>query len=138
MSEKNKANARRIIREIFNYESVNNLGELIAEDVVIYDTDKELHGLEQLRQGITNLHVAFPDLHYTIDELLADGDKVVARCRGTGTHKGPFRGVAATGKKMVYTVILIWRFSGDKMCEHWSVSDVFGILQQLEVVQVRS
>jgi steroid delta-isomerase-like uncharacterized protein len=138
MSEKNKALARQIIEEIFNGSNLPNLEALIGKDVVIHDTDKELHGLEQLRQGIKNLHTAFPDLNYTIEELLADNGKVAVRCRGKGTHAGSFRGIAPTGKKMTYTVILIWRFENDKMVEHWAVSDVYGMLQQLEVIQVKS
>lgn len=57
---------------------------------------------------------------------------------GTGTHRGPFRGIAATGKPMRYMVILIWRFAGGKLAEHWSVSDVYGLLQQLDVVQTKA
>jgi SnoaL-like polyketide cyclase len=69
-------------------------------------------------------------------ELLAEDDKVVARCKGSGTHQGSFRGIPATGKKMTYPVIFIWRFVADKMAEHWAVSDVYGMLQQLEVIQI--
>lgn len=136
MSEKNKAVACRIIEDIFSRGNPGNLEELISENIIIHDTDKELHGLQQLRQGIQNLHIAFPDLNYIIDDLLADGDKVIARCKGSGTHNGPFRGIPPTGKRMTYTVILIWRFENDKMVEHWSVSDVFGMLQQLEVIEI--
>ena len=137
MSEKNKILARRIIEDIFNNGNINNLEALVSNEVIIHDTDKELRGLSQLRQGINNLHTAFPDLHYVIEDLLGDDDKVIARCKGAGTHHGPFRGIPPTGKKMTYSVILIWRFSKDKMCEHWSVSDVFGMLQQLEVIEIR-
>ena len=138
MSEKNKEYARRIIAEIFNKGKIENLGELVAENVVIHDTDKELHGLDQLRQGITNLHTAFPDLYYEIEDLLSDKDKVIARCIGSGTHLGTFRNIPETGRKMTYSVILIWRFESNKLCEHWAVSDVFGMLQQLQVIQVIS
>jgi predicted ester cyclase len=89
-----------------------------------------------IRQGITNLHTAFPDLHYSIEELLTDNDKVVARCIGAGTHLGSFRNIPPTGKKMVYTVIMIWRFANNKLSEHWSVSDVYGMLQQLQVIKI--
>lgn len=139
IQEENKAIARRIITEVFcSSGNIANLGALAAPDILIHDTDKELRGLEQLRQGIAALHAAFPDLHYTIDDLLADGDKITARCQGAGTHHGPFRGIAATGKPMRYTVILIWRFAGGKLAEHWSVSDVYGMLQQLDVVQLKA
>jgi predicted ester cyclase len=90
------------------------------------------------KAGLEKLHAAFPDLEYTIEDIFSEGNKVVARCKGAGTHLGPFRDIPATGKKMNYTVILIWLFSDGKLIEHWSVSDVYGMLQQLEVIQVKS
>jgi steroid delta-isomerase-like uncharacterized protein len=137
MSEKNKIVAQRIVEDIFNKTNINNLEELVSNEIVIHDTDKQLRGLDQLRQGINHLHTAFPDLQYIIEDLLEDDDKVIARCKGTGTHDGPFRGIPATGRKMAYSVIMIWRFTGNKLCEHWSVSDVFGMLQQLEVIEIK-
>ena len=136
MSEKIKTLAKRIIDEIFNNADISKLDELVTKNVVIHDTDKELFGLDQLSQGIKNLHTAFPDLHYTIEDLLADADKVIIRCTGSGTQNGSFRGITATGKKMTYTAIIIWRFMDDKMCEHWAVSDVYGMLQQLDAIQI--
>ncbi|WP_018614890.1 ester cyclase [Segetibacter koreensis] len=137
MSNKNELLARRIINEIFSQKNLNSFYELISEDITIHDTDKEIHGLENLKVGINNLHIAFPDLNYDIEDILLDGDKVVARCKGSGTHLGTFRGISATDKKMNYTVILIWRFSDGKLIEHWSVSDVYGMLQQLEVINIK-
>ena len=136
--DKNKILTRRIIQDIFNGSNLDNLSELIAENVVIHDTDKEIKGLENLRVGIANLHAAFPDLHYEIEDILSDNDKISARCKGSGTHLGSFRGIAATGRKMIYTVIFIWRFKNDKLEEHWSVSDVYGMLQQLQVIPLTS
>jgi steroid delta-isomerase-like uncharacterized protein len=137
MSEINKALARRIIDEIFSRNNISSLEELISENVTVYDTDKELHGLDQLKKGIANLHGAFPDLHYTIEDMLADNDKIIIRCKGAGTHQGSFRGIPATGKKMNYTAIIIWRFDNGKMIDHWAVSDVYGMLQQLDVIEVK-
>src|SRR3954466_6181737 len=93
MSEANKLIAKRIIEEIFNKSDFTSLDELISEDITIHDTDKELLGLGQLRQGVVNLHIAFPDLHYVIEDLLQDNDKITLRCTGSGTHGGIFRGV---------------------------------------------
>jgi len=137
MLNKNELIAQRIITEIFSKNNFSNLSELISEDIVIHDTDKEIHGLENLRIGINNLHIAFPDLNYKTEDIFSNNDKVVARCKGSGTHLGSFRGIPATGKKMNYTVILIWRFFEYKLIEHWSVSDVYGMLQQLEAIDVK-
>jgi steroid delta-isomerase-like uncharacterized protein len=138
MSETNKETARRIVDEVFSRGKVTLLESMIAEDVVIHDTDKELHGLEQLRKGVIALRAAFPDLTYRIEDLLADGEKVIARCVGEGTHIGVFRTIPPTGKRMSYRVIFIWRFAEDKLAEHWSVSDVYGMLQQLGVVTLNA
>ena len=136
MLNKNELIAQRIITEIFSRKDFNNFSELISEDIVIHDTDKEIHGLENLRVGINNLHIAFPDLNYKIEDIFSNSDKVVVRCKGSGTHLGTFRGIPATGKKMNYMVILIWRFFECKLIEHWSVSDVYGMLQQLQVITI--
>lgn len=136
MSEKNKALAKQIIDEVFSRGHVDDLASVIASEIVIHDTDKELQGLEQVRQGILALRIAFPDLQYIIEDLLSDGDKVIARCIGEGTHNGMFRTIPPTGKKMSYSVIFIWRFADDKLAEHWSVSDVYGMLQQLGTIRI--
>lgn len=136
MSEKNKALTVRILEEVFSRGNLDLLASVISDKIVIHDTDKELVGLTQLRQGILALRNAFPDLQYKIEDLLSDGDKVIARCKGTGSHQGVFRNIPPTGKKMLYTVIFIWRFAEGKLAEHWSVSDVYGMLQQLEVIQI--
>ena len=137
MLNRNEILAQKIITEIFSRKDFNNLSELISEDIVIHDTDKDIHGLENLRVGINNLHIAFPDLNYEIEDIFSNNDKVVVRCKGSGTHLGSFRGIPATFKKMNYTVILIWRFFESKLIEHWSVSDVYGRLQQLEVIDIK-
>jgi len=138
MLNKNEIIAQKIITEIFSQKDFSNFSGLISEDIVIHDTDKEIHGLENLRVGINNLHIAFPDLSYQIEDIISNNDKVVARCKGSGTHLGSFRGIPATARKMNYTVILIWRFFEGKLIEHWSVSDVYGMLQQLEVIEIKA
>ena len=129
----NKIITAKIIEDIFNGGAMENLSSLIAPGIVVHDTDKEIVGLEALRSGIANLHHAFPDLHYTIEDVMAENDKVTIRAIGTGTHKGLFRNIAPTGKAIRYTVILMWRFEDQMLAEHWSVSDVVGIFQQLGV-----
>ena len=126
--------ALRIIEEIFNRSNPDSLADLIAENIAVHDADKEITGLQQLRQGITNLHLAFPDLQYTVEDILEEGDRVVIRYKGKGTHRGIFRGIPPTGKHMQYSGMLIWRFADGKLAEHWAVSDVLGMLQQLDVL----
>jgi steroid delta-isomerase-like uncharacterized protein len=129
----NKVFAYRILEEIFSHGNLSNMDELFSPDIVIHDPDKELRGLEQVKQGIMRLRMAFPDLHYTAEDMIAEEDKVVIRFTGQGTHRGEFRGVPPTDKKMTYTGIMILRFVKKKVVDYWAVSDALGIYRQLGV-----
>src|SRR4030095_16238217 len=99
MSAENKAIARSIIEDIFNGRAMHNLDVLVTPGIIVHDTDKELVGIEALRIGIGNLHKAFPDLHYIIADMVAEGDRVALRAIGEGTQLGAFRGIPASGNK---------------------------------------
>ena len=77
---------------------------------------------------------AFPDLHATIDVLVAEGGLVAGRMTTTGTHKGDFLGIAATGKQVKFSEIHIVRIANGKATEHWGNSDDMGMMQQLGVI----
>jgi predicted ester cyclase len=77
---------------------------------------------------------AFPDLHLTIEDLIAEGDKVVDRQTARGTHQGTFMGIPPTGKQITVTAMNISRIVGGKIVEHWVELDTLGMLQQLGVV----
>lgn len=129
----NKVFAYRILEEIFSHGNLSNMDELFSPDIVIHDPDKELRGLEQVKQGIMRLRMAFPDLHYTAEDMIAEEDKVVVRFTGQGTHRGEFRGVPPTDKNMTYTGIMILRFVRKKVVDYWAVSDALGLYRQLGV-----
>jgi predicted ester cyclase len=129
----NKRIAARILNEVFSQADLSHYEELFAPDFVVHDPDKELRGMEQVKTGILRLHSAFPDLHYTAEDVIAGGDKVVIRFSGRGTHRGEFRGVPATGKPITYIGVMILRFVASKAVEYWAVSDVLGIFRQLGV-----
>ena len=130
----NKVLARRIVEEVFSQGKLSHIDELFAPGIVVHDPDKELRGMEQVKQGILRLRMAFPDLHYTVEDIIAEGDKVMMRFTGRGTHRGEFRGVPPTGKKMTYTGIMILRFVESKVVDYWAVSDALGIFRQLGVI----
>ena len=88
-------------------------------------------GAEALKEVFTRLHGVFPDLHVTIEDLIAEGDKVVSRNSVTGTHRGEYLGLQATGKQITYKEIFIFRFAGGRIAETWGVVDVFSQLRQL-------
>jgi steroid delta-isomerase-like uncharacterized protein len=77
---------------------------------------------------------AFPDVKATVEDLMADGDKVVARVSYRGTHQGAFRGIPPTGKQIAVTGINIFRIANGKLVEHWGLTDRLAVLQQLGVV----
>ena len=133
--EENKALMRRFYEEI----SKGNLAvvdELTAVDFV--DHSPFVPGLAPGRQGtlelFTMIRAAFPDLRITAEDMVAEGDKVVARVTMSGTHRGEFMGIAPTGKQITVGIIEILRIAGGKMVEHWNVVDSLGMMQQLGAV----
>jgi predicted ester cyclase len=89
---------------------------------------------EGLKQFISLFRAGFPDLHFTIEDMIAAGDTVVVRQTYRGTHKGELMGISPTGKQVTITSIDIGRFTGGKLVEHWGATDSLGLLQQLGVV----
>jgi steroid delta-isomerase-like uncharacterized protein len=88
-------------------------------------------GAELLKQLFSRLHRAFPDLHVTIEDLIAEGDKVVARDTVTGTHQGEYMGLPATGRAVTYNEIFVCRFRDARIAETWGVVDVLTQMRQL-------
>ena len=84
-----------------------------------------------IEQGISARLAAFPDIHVTVDEQVAEGDKVSTRRTSTGTHSGMYRGIEPTGKQVTWTQISIVRFEEGKIVEDWPVADELGLLQKL-------
>ena len=87
-----------------------------------------------MKEEFARLHRAYPDLHITIEDLIAEGDKVVSRNSVTGTHRGEYMGIPPTGKSVTYNEIFILRFLNGRIAETWGVVDVFSQLKQLGVI----
>ena len=83
---------------------------------------------------VRHYYTAFPDIQVKVENLIAEGDKVVSHVISHGTHKGELMGIAPTGKQVTVPVICISRFEGDKIVEDWEIIDLFGMLQQLDVI----
>ena len=135
-TEQNKALVRRLMEEVFDRGNISLIDELFAPDFVEHE---ELPpGIPTDREGVKQLSLmlrsAFPDLKATIDDLLAEGDKVAARMTWRGTHKGEFMGIPPTGKSVSVGVIDVVRFAGDKFVEHWGLMDTASMMQQLGAV----
>ena len=135
MSEQNKALYRRFVDEIINGKNTSGIGDLMAVDMVDHNLmPGQAPGLEGMEQLMTMFLSAFPDLHTTIDVLIAEGDIVAGRMTTTGTHRGDFMGIPATGKQVKFSEIHIIRIANGKAVEHWGNSDDMGMMQQLGVI----
>ena len=136
-SEEIKHLNRRLVEEGFSSGNLAVIDELIASDCVDH-TLGTIPGLSAGREGVKQFFLmfrnAFPDLRYIIEDVIAEGDKVVTRTTWVGTQKGPFLGIPATGKQVKVTGIDITRWAGGKAVEHWANQDALGMMQQLGVV----
>lgn len=129
------ASIRRLY-DIINGGDIDGFGRLLVDDFVEHE---ELPGLPPTKAGTLNyfrmLVAAFPDMRMIAEDVIASGDKAVARVRVTGTHKGPFMGIPATGKRVDVKIIDIIRFGDDgRAREHWGVVDQLAMMQQLGVI----
>jgi steroid delta-isomerase-like uncharacterized protein len=132
-TEQNKAAVRRM------YEGVHNRGdwavcdELLAPEFVDHAAPpgNTSRGPESLKQTIGILRGAFPDLHNSVEDMVAEDDKVAFRVTSTGTHRGDFFGLPPTGRSFVQEQVHIVRLADGKFVEHWAARDDLGMMQQL-------
>ena len=138
MSEANKEKARRFMEEGFGQGKLEILDEVLDPDFVCYDPNSEsgeVRGAETIKQEIEWFRNAVPDLTYTVEDQVAEGDKVVSRYTATGTHQGEFFGVAPTGKRIEMSGIQIDRFDENgKMVEEWPEYDLLGAMKQMGAI----
>ncbi len=132
--EENKAIVRRLFEE-FNKHNVALLDKLMAPDY--FDHALQSRSLEDYKQFITMFINGFPDFHVTIEDIIAEGDKVWVLVKFTGTHTGEFRGLAPTGKKCEITVVHIYRIFNGKVVENWSIDDWMDCYKQLGVIEYK-
>jgi hypothetical protein len=111
------------------------IDEIFATSVVFHSSiEKDVYGLKEYKQYFSALYDAFPDVHWTLDDLVAEGEKVVVRYTLTGTHKGEYMGVPSTNKKVAFWGIGIDRFAGGKIVEEWARYDTLDFMQQLGAI----
>jgi predicted ester cyclase len=137
MSEQNKAAFRAIPEQVINTGNLAAADQYFADDFVDHTAPPGLPaGLAGFKAYITILRGAFPDLHLTVEDVVAEGEKVVVRVTSRGTMKGDFLGMKPTSKTATWTEIHIGRYVGGKVAEHWATIDQLGILQQLGLVAI--
>jgi steroid delta-isomerase-like uncharacterized protein len=131
--EQHKALVRRYIETVWNQGDPSVIDELVAQDYIQHAKGVP-PGRAGVQQFFTALRAAFPDIHNTIEDMLAEGDKVVWRSTIRGTHTGPFRGIPPTGKQVTITAINILRIVDGQFVENWGEQDNLGLMQQLGVI----
>ncbi len=122
-TEENKALARRVYEETMNQRNLAVLDEFYVPDFVYHGTSRTIQGVEALKQALSLYFSAFPDLRLTMEDLIAEGDRVVVRFTYRGTHTGDFMGMPPTGKQLVVPGIGIMRVVNGKVLEEWVNQD---------------
>jgi predicted ester cyclase len=131
----NTRTVERIPLEVLNNGNFGLLDELVATDFVEHSPQPGVPPTrEGFKQTVIALKTAFPDLQYTIDDSIESGDRIVHRLTGSGTMKGDFMGMPATGKRATWTEIHIGRVADGCLTEHWGLVDQLAMLVQLGVV----
>jgi steroid delta-isomerase-like uncharacterized protein len=138
-AEVNKALARRWVEELFNAGNLEVADEIIAPDHVHHDpTLPDIPpGPEGQKQVVNLYRGAFTNAHISIEDQLAEGDRVVTRWTSSGTHQGELMGVAPTGNQVTITGVTINRVSDAKIVESWTNYDALGMMQQIGAVPER-
>ena len=129
--EENKAIVRRFI-EAYNKRNLDLFDDFLAPDYFDHTNKVDIEGLKQL---MNMAFKAFPDFHETIEDIIAEGDKVWARITFTGTHTGEFMGIAPTGKKITTEMVDIFRIAKGKLVEYRDVNNNLDYLKKLGIIE---
>ena len=134
-TEQNKSIVRRWVEEGWNQGQLAVVDQLYTPNFLQHEPPPApVTSSEALKQYVAAYRSAFPDLHFTVEDLIADADKVVWRFASTGTHGGAFMGIPATGKRGNVSGIVIFRFENSRIAEGWVNFDALGLMQQLGVI----
>jgi steroid delta-isomerase-like uncharacterized protein len=132
--EQNKAIARRLTEEVFNRGNLAAVDEIMASDYVNHSAPPNLpRGAAGTKAFVSMFRAGFPDLHITIEDMVAEGDKVAVRHVTRGTHLGVFLGIQPTGRSVEVSGIDMVRISSGQIAEGWGIIDQLGLMQQLGV-----
>lgn len=135
-TEQNKAIARRYVDEVANRRNLAAIDELIAADYLHHSyrgISLAQRGPAFIRDDVAALSAVFAEAQWTIEDLIAEGDRVVYRWTAQGIHQGEYMGIAATGKAVTMTGITILRIENGTIAERWGNADQLGLVRQLEM-----
>ena len=132
--EENKALLRRWI-DIWHAQNTAAVDDLVTSDYVRHDpTMPDIHGPAAEKQLMTAYLTAFPDLRFTIDNMIAEGDRVAVHLTARGTHQGDLMGIPPTGKSITVAIMEIYRMTNGKIAEQWVSLDNLGMMQQIGAI----
>jgi predicted ester cyclase len=130
-SARNKQRIKKLYEDCINPGRLELLTELVSPDYVGLNGERGPAGFREVVEG---LRAGFPDIHFTIEDLIAEEDRVAVRWRWTGAHRGTFRGIPPSQKHVTNTAIAIYRLRADGIVGAWLESDRLGVLQQVGVI----
>ena len=129
------AKTRRFMEEVFNKGNMKAVDEFMSANITEHNPfPGQGPGVEGFKKGMSDFRQAFPDLRIVVDDIFADGEKVVARTTMKGTHKGTFMNTPPTGKQISVEGIDIVRMSVGKAVEHWGIFDALTMMQQIGAI----
>jgi predicted ester cyclase len=137
------ARGKRTEKEEMKMSEEENKAVVRREQEVLWNHTGDLDAAEELfaagqaeaaKQEAANFRQGFPDVVSTIDDLIAEGDKVVARWRSRATHQGDYMGIPPTGNRVQFTGISFYRIEGDKIAQSWNIEDQLGLMRQIGAV----
>ena len=136
MQEENKAIVRRYFQEILDGGNLDLVDEIFEPQYILHDpsSPQEVRGVEGTKRFVGMFRSAFPDIAHSIEDQIAEGDKVVTRLRARATHTGDLMGIPPTGKGVTIEGTSIWRIADGKSGECWFNYDALGLMRQLGVV----
>jgi predicted SnoaL-like aldol condensation-catalyzing enzyme len=134
-TEENKSLARRYVEQVLNEGNLNALDDFASPNYKRYLSPTAAPLTPEVqKQRLAGLRAAFPDIHLTIDDVIAEGDRVALRMTLNGTHQGTLQGIAPTGKPVTVFAFDVIRIENGKFIEHWGGPDLLSMLQQLGAV----
>jgi steroid delta-isomerase-like uncharacterized protein len=135
-TETNKAIVRRYIDQVLSNQRYDLIDEFLVESVELHGVGPSIIGRTAVVEFYTMFATAFPDWHTTIDDMVAEGDKVVVRITSNGTHLGDYQAICATGKPYTQNAIVIYRLTNGKIVEGRLQTDMLSMMQQLGLMPV--
>jgi len=135
-AEANKETARRYLEEVYGQGNLDLIDELLDPTIEDHEDfgDQKPAGKTGIKELVKAFRAAFPDIRVSIEDMVAEGDRVCVRCSWVGTHQGEFAGIAATGKQIHFTSMDEIRFNDGVIQEHWGITDTMSLLTQLDAI----